>query len=391
MPFNKRNMLPLLALLSAFPALSTDMYLPALPSLALQWHQPLSVINLTLFGFFLTYGVFLLVYGPLSDRYGRRPVLIVGICIYVVGSLMCAFAQGAVSLIIFRVLQAGGAASASALSMAMCKDLFDGKERVRILAHIAVIMSVAPMVGPLVGGWVLTYLTWPFVFVVQAALGAISLAGVLWAPETHTELSRISPVIILKNYFQLLSYGRYMAYTLMMAGAIFPFFAFIGGAPDIYITIFGLSKQSFAYIFSFNAFAMMLGAWTCGRLLDRVSPSHLITIGYGGVLCGGILIYQVGVRGPWHLALSMALMSFTVGLSRPPCNNMVLELIDRNVGAASSLLIFVNMMCGAVAMELIALGWEDKIKILGAFGIICGGAVLTLWLGLQRFAGSGIR
>ncbi len=386
MTLNKKQMLPLLALLSAFPALSTDMYLAALPTLASQWRTPLSVVNLTLAGFFFTYGLFLLVYGPLSDRFGRRPVLLIGISIYVLGSLTCAFALGPVSMISFRVVQAAGAASASALSMAMCKDLFDGKERARILAHIAVIMTVAPMAGPVIGGYILTYSSWPFVFVVQALLGGIAFIGVIGAPETLSESSGISPIVILRNYAGFLTHRRFMAYTLMMSVVSFPFFAFIGGSSDIYINIFKLNEAQYGLFFALNAFAMMLGALVCGRLIDRLSSEHLITMGYSGLLAGGILIVYLGKDGPWHLALSMCLVSFFLGISRPPNNNLVLDQVERNVGTASSLLIFANMMFGAVGMEFIALDWGDKVGCLGMAATITGGGVLGLWLVMRRIA-----
>ena len=126
---HKNRLLFLLALLSAFPPLSTDMYLPAIPLLQKAWHQPLAVVNLTLVGFFVGYCVFLLFYGPLSDRFGRRPLLLVGIGVFILASLLCALADNVISLIVFRVLQAAGAASASALALAISKDVYQGYER----------------------------------------------------------------------------------------------------------------------------------------------------------------------------------------------------------------------------------------------------------------------
>ncbi len=128
----------LLVLLTAFPALSTDMYLPAMPALAGIWGVSMAVVNLTLIGFFVTFCVALLIYGPVSDRFGRRPPLLAGVSLYVAASLACAASSGAGGLIAARVLQAAGAAAASSLAMAITKDVYDGRQRARIIAHIAV-------------------------------------------------------------------------------------------------------------------------------------------------------------------------------------------------------------------------------------------------------------
>jgi len=146
---NKNRFLPLIALLSAFPPLSTDMYLPAIPLLQKIWQQPLSIINLTLVGFFISYCICLLFYGPLSDRFGRRRPLLIGIGIYIVASFLCAVSNNAAALIIFRVLQAAGGASSSVLALAITKDVYEEHERGKIFAYIGVIMALAPMLSPI--------------------------------------------------------------------------------------------------------------------------------------------------------------------------------------------------------------------------------------------------
>ncbi len=165
-----KGTVPLLALLTAFPPLSTDMILPAIPSLAETWGVSLSVINLILVCFFVTYGFFLLFYGPISDRLGRRRPLLFGLAVYIVASLLCAFASSASVLIGLRILQAAGAAASSSISMAITKDIFSGQERERILAYIAVIMALAPMLAPVIGGWVLADFSWHWIFFVQALM-----------------------------------------------------------------------------------------------------------------------------------------------------------------------------------------------------------------------------
>ena len=142
---NKNKLLLLLALLAAFPPLSTDMYLPAIPLLQANWQVSLEVVNLTLVGFFVSYCICLLFYGPLADRFGRRPPLLAGIGLFILASLMCALVDNVASLIAFRVLQAAGAASASVLALAISKDVYLGHERERALAYMGVIMALAPM------------------------------------------------------------------------------------------------------------------------------------------------------------------------------------------------------------------------------------------------------
>jgi DHA1 family bicyclomycin/chloramphenicol resistance-like MFS transporter len=382
----KNRLLLLLALLSAFPPLSTDMYLPAIPLLQKAWHQPLAMVNLTLVGFFVGYCVFLLFYGPLSDRFGRRPLLLIGIAIFILGSLLCALSNNVVSLIIFRVIQAAGAASASALALAISKDVYQGVERVRILAHIGVIMGLAPMLAPVFGGWMLIWFSWRWIFVIQAVVAVIAWIGVFRMPET---LKTPSVTGVLKTagvYLQLLRNRRYVGYALMMSLVVLPHFAFIGGSADIYITRLGLSEQVFGYYFALNAAAIMAGAFACTRLLRRFRSRDLLTVGFAGILIGGLGMLMRWLPGPMGLALPMVVISFSFGLSRPPSNHLVLEQVDQHAGAASSLLIFIYFMLGAFSMWLIALDWTDKIRTIGVLAAAAGGIILCIWLLLPRLA-----
>ncbi len=383
MLYEKRPFL-LLALLAAFPPLSTDMYLPAIPLLQRAWQQPLAMVNLTLVGFFVSYCVFLLFYGPLSDRFGRRPLLLVGIGIFILASLLCALADNVVSLIFFRVLQAAGAASASALALAISKDVYDVHERERILAYIGVIMALAPMLAPVLGGWVLTWFSWRWVFGIQGAIGTLAWIGVFRMPETLETPVATGALQTAGIYLQLLSNRRYMGFALMMSLMVLPHFAFIGGSADIYITRLGLSEQVFGYFFALNAAAIMVGAFSCTRLLGRVGSRGLLTAGFTGILVGGIGMIFRWIPGPWGLALPMAIISFAFGLSRPPSNNLVLEQVDRHVGTASSLLIFIYFMLGAFAMWLISLDWTDKIHTIGMLGTVSGGVILGIWILLPQ-------
>ncbi|MCG6907942.1 MAG: multidrug effflux MFS transporter [Desulfobacteraceae bacterium] len=376
----------LLALLSAFPPLATDMYLPAIPLLVQRWQQPLALVNLTLIGFFVGYCGFLLVYGPLSDRFGRRRPLLVGIAIFILASLLCALSNNVVSLIVFRVLQAAGAASASALALAISKDVYAGHERERILATIGVIMALAPMLAPVFGGWIMTWFSWRWVFVTQAAVALVAWIGVLRMPETLRFPANVGALQTAASYLELLGNRRYIGFAFMMALVVLPHFAFIAASADVYITRLGLSEQVFGYFFALNAAAIMTGALACTRLLPRLGAAHLMTAGFAGILLGGVVMLLGWFAGPWGLALPMALISFSFGLSRPPSNNLVLEQVVRHAGAASSLLIFIYFLVGAFAMWLISLDWADKIGIIGILGAGAGGTLLCLWLLVARGA-----
>lgn len=378
--------LPLIALLTAFPPLATDMYLPAIPTLQQTWNQPLSMINLTLVCFFIAYCISLLIYGPVSDRFGRRPPLMAGIAIYVVACILCALSRNAESLIVSRIIQAAGAASAATLAMAMCKDIFEGREREQVLAVVAVIVSLAPMLAPVLGGWLMEWFSWPWIFVSQALLGIISLIGVYRMEETLKNPIKVRVSDLASGYLVLFRNTRFMASAIMVAIAAFPLFSFIGGSADIYITRLGLSEQVFGYFFGANALAFMAGSFFCSKLLKRISSKHLMTAGFLGILTGGLWMLFFTGHGPFSLAFPMALVTFSIGLSRPPSNNLVLEQVDKHAGTASSIMIFTYFMFGALSMWMISLEWTDKIKTIGMASLLGGCMMLLIWAVLGKMS-----
>jgi len=374
----------LLVLLAAFPPLATDMYLPAIPLLQKDWNQPLSVINLTLVGFFISYCFSLLIYGPLSDRIGRKPPLLFGISLFIVASWLCALAQDVTALIIFRVLQAAGAAAAAALSMAMTKDIFASQERVRIFAWMGVIMPLAPAVAPVIGSWMMVWMSWHWIFVCQSAVAIVGLIGVMRTEEPLKEKSRTSALEILKIYLRLLNNRRYLTYALMVSLVALPLFAFIGGSADIYITHFGLSEQVYGFLFGFNALAVMAGSFLCTRLLRWLTSVQVMTLGFSGIFVGGVFMLLNVFQGPLSLTIPMAIITFFFGLSRPPSNNLVLEQVSRYAGTASSLLVFIFFILGAFSMWFISFDWSDKVRVIGLITTGVGAVVLVLWLFLTH-------
>lgn len=292
----------LLSLLAAFPPLSTDMYLPAIPTLQEIWGIPLAQANLSLVIYFLAFSVCLLVHGPLSDRMGRRPVLIGGILIFILGSGLCAASTSITFLVAARAIQAAGAAAAAALALALSKDLYEGVQRQKILASIGVIMAFCPMLAPTLGGLMLTFGSWRLIFVSQGLLALIALYGVLRLEEPLEEFTSGGVLAVVGRYAEVFKNGRFTVLALAFACMVFPHFGYIGGSPAIYISGFGLSEQAFGIYFGLNAFGFMLGSLVCSRFGGGLNPLHILYTSLCAIVAGGGLLLFLGAPRPclWH-------------------------------------------------------------------------------------------
>ncbi len=380
-----KKIIGLLALLSAFPPLSTDMYLAAIPLLVETWHEPLAKVNLTLVCFFATYCAFLLLYGPLSDRFGRRPPLLVGIGLYVAASLFCALADSVEMMIRARTLQGAGAASASAIALAISKDLFVGQVRQRVFIQIGIIVAAAPMLAPVIGGWIIELSSWRWVFVVQAMMGALTMAGVLRMQETLQVPTGEPLSRAILAYIRLFQNPRYILLALTFAVMGAPFFAFIAASSDIYITRLGYSERLYGYFFALNSVAFMLAPMAFSRIVKRVPLMKLLPFGYLGMMCSAALMTMPWLPLPWRIALPMWLFTFSFSFTRPPGNNLILEQVERDVGAASAFMVFIFFITGALSMWCISFDWADKITTLGWMGVAASCFTLCAWFLLTRF------
>jgi DHA1 family bicyclomycin/chloramphenicol resistance-like MFS transporter len=374
----------LLALLSAFPPLATDMYLPALPLLQREWQAPLVAINLTLVTFFMTYCGFLLIYGPLSDRYGRKPPLLVGVGVFILSCLICSFSQSPTMLICGRTLQGAGAAAASAIVFAISKDRFTGPQRQRVFIQIGVIVATAPMIAPILGGWIITLFSWRWIFLLQAILGSIAFAGVLRMDESLRPETPPSFIEVASSYLRLLRNKRYIVLLLTLSCTCVPVFAFIGGSPDLYITRLGFDERQFGYFFGFNALAFVLAPLAFSRMVRRFPITRLMPFAFTGMLLSSLLLLCPWIPDPWRLTLPMFCLTFSFSFCRPAGNNLILEQVDRDTGAASSLMVFFYFMIGALAMWFFSFEWEDKIVMLGRMGVVSVTCTLLLWQVVKR-------
>jgi len=379
-----KKKIALLALLAAFPPLSTAMYLGAIPLLVDHWQLPLATVNLTLVGFFVTYCGFLLIYGPLSDRYGRRPPLLIGLGVYIVASVLCAVADSVQFLIAARILQGAGAASASSIAFAICKDLFDGNLRQRIFLQLGVIVAAAPMLAPIIGGWIIESFSWPWIFILQAVMGIIATVGVWLMNESLQELSTEKLSRVFKCYVRISRNRQFFLLTLILGLLGIPTFSFVAISSDIYINVLGYSELEYGYFFAFNASAFMIAPLVFSRTARHLQLTYLLPLSYFGILLSSVpfLFYQI--PQPFRLAVPMWFITFFFAFGRPPGSNLILEQVEQDVGAASSFMVFVFFMTGACSMWFISLGWQDAIKVIGVLGMCSGTVALAGWLAINN-------
>ena len=374
-----------ITMLAAFPALSTDMYLPALPTIQAMWGISLAEVNLSLVLFFILFSFFMLIYGPLSDKYGRKPVLIGGVGIYVLGCLLCALSTNIWFLVAARIVQACGAASAAALAMALAKDLYQGVERQKVLAYIGVIIPLCPMIAPILGSLMLEYLSWKWIFGCQAVLASLAFYGTLAFKEPEFQKTEGGVIDMLARYLVVLKNVEYSTYCFAFSAIGIGFFGFLAGSADIYIHVFGLTEQQYSLFFGFNAIGFMVGSFTCSRLCVGYSSMAILKISLIGVVLSsiGVLLLSGSV---YSFAAPMFMMTFFIGVSRPISNHMILETVDRDIGAASALLTCAYFIAGAAVMQLISFDWPSKINMIGQLGII-GGVIPLLslfWVARRR-------
>lgn len=308
------TMIVTLGILAAFGPMSMDMYLPSLPTIQDVFAATTGEVQLTLSCFTIGFAIGQLVYGPLSDRFGRRWVLISGILLYTVASLLCIVARDIDELIVVRFIQALGGGAGTVLTRAVVRDLYTKDAAARVLSLIVMVTMVAPLVAPFLGGYILKYLSWRAIFWLLVVFGALCLAlTVFGLPETLPRDRRRGGGLrlVLTAYVAVLRDRQAIGYMLCGAFSFAGFFAQLSGSPFVYIQMFGVAPEDFALLFGINVIGVMLGAYINARWVARVGIRRMLAGATTLAVIGGLLLAAVSTpEAPSLAAIVICLLIF---------------------------------------------------------------------------------
>ena len=353
-----QRLIILLAALVAFGPLSIDMYLPSLPLIAAdlgasEWQTQLT-ISLFLAGFSLG----MLFYGPLSDRFGRRNLLLAGIVLYMIASIGCAMASGPGQLIGWRLLQALGGAAASVLARVIVRDLFPLNDAARVLSLMQQVTMVATLVAPVLGGYLMLLSGWRMLFMVLLGFAGLCLLLVIrYIPETHPQQARGTSLAgAFKAYADIIRTPQALGYIFCMGLTFAGMFAFITASPFVYIEYFGISPQHYAWLFALNIAGIMSMSFVNARLVGRFGSQRMLGFGASVAACSGLalLLCAAGnLGGLPALVLCVLLYVSVTGLIAANCLACLMAIFARQAGAAAGLAVAMQFGMGMLASTLV--------------------------------------
>lgn len=338
------------------------------------------MVNLTLSSYFVTYAVGLLFWGPLSEKFGRKPILFLGITGYIIASIFCAMAGSIEQLIGARVIQAFAGSAITVVATAIVKDLFDGREREKIMATIMSLVIIAPMVAPVLGAFLLKIASWRMMFVTLAVFGAFaSILACCYKETLETKYDGS----ILRSWGRLgvvLKNPRFVALLVIFSITPIAMMGFLAAGSYIYINGFGLTEQQFSYAFSFNALCASFGPSIYMKLSRYIPVQKIITLCFFLLATAGVLTVTIGDTSPWVFACIAAPATLMVITMRVPGTNLMLDQQDSDTGSAVALIQFCAMICGSLGMVLVSIRPDSLIENLGILQFVVGIAGGVLWL-----------
>ncbi|HMO57405.1 MAG TPA: Bcr/CflA family multidrug efflux MFS transporter [Roseiflexaceae bacterium] len=386
----------ILGALTAFGPLSIDMYLPGLPAIAADLGADAAAIQLTLSAFFIGMAAGQTLYGPLSDRIGRRAPLIVGCVFYTLATIACALAPTAESLVVLRFAQALGGCAGMVIARSVVRDLFDARESARMYSILMLVMGLAPITAPLIGGQLLTIFDWRAIFWILAVYGAMCVVLVAWLlPETlpAEHRSRAGVREVAGVYGRLLLDRHFLGYALAGGLAFAGMFAYISGSPFVLIELYGVSPQHYGWIFGLNALGLISASQVNRRLLLQYRSEVILSVAL--LLVAGAALVLVaaaasGFGGLIGLLIPLFVCISSVGLVGPNTAAVAMAPHGRAAGSASALLGTLQFVVGAIAGVLVGVTHNGTALPMAAVIAGCSIAALIAFQGLALRAAPAV-
>ncbi|HHN8544050.1 multidrug effflux MFS transporter [Citrobacter cronae] len=342
--------------LMAFTSLSTDIYLPAMPTMATDLHGN---VELTITGFLVGFTIAQLIWGPISDHLGRRKPLFIGMVLFIIGSAGCAMSTSITQIVFWRVFQALGACTGPMLARAMIRDLFARTRAAQMLSTLVLIMAIAPIAGPLIGGQIIRLSTWHAVFWLLALIGALMCVSLCWLPETLPEAKRVKASLTgaFRNYRSLLSNGRFMRYTLSLTFYYVGAYAFITGSPFVYISYYHVDPQHYGWLFALNIVGVMAMSVVNRRLVQRHPLEQLLK--YATMLAALaavalVLLVKLESGGIVAIIITIFLLFSMNGIIAATSTAAALDAVPNIAGSASALIGALQYGSGIISSLLLA-------------------------------------
>ncbi|MBL8706028.1 MAG: Bcr/CflA family multidrug efflux MFS transporter [Rhodospirillales bacterium] len=369
--------------LTAFTPLSVDMYLPGLPALAREFNAAPGTVQLTLSSFFIGIALGQLFYGPICDRYGRKKPLYFGVVLFILASFACAMVNSVEALIAMRFLQAFGCCAGMVMPRAMVRDLFEPREAARVFAMLMLVMGVAPILAPLIGGYVLIFFGWHAIFWGLGGYAMVVLVAAWFLPETHrpVEGHTLSVMGALRGYQAVLVDRRFLGYALAGALPIAGMFAYIAGSPFVFIEHFGLAAEKFGWMFGLNAGGFIATSQLNGRLLRRYAPERIAATASWFAAAAALVLLVVGYTeagGLYGIAASLFFCIAPMGLILPNSAAAALAGHGPRAGTAAAAMGILQFAGGGITSALIGAIAAKNALPMAAIVACCsvGGAVL---------------
>lgn len=380
--------LVLLGVLTAIGPLSIDMYLPAFLAIAEDLGSARGAVERTLPMFLCGLALGQLVYGPLSDRFGRRPPLLAGLVLYLVGTIGCALSADVDHLSAWRLVQALGGGVGMVISRAVIRDRLDPRASAHALSVLMLVMGAAPILAPLLGGWMLVVASWRGIFWFQALFAVGCLIAVTLALRETRDPAHVQPLRVggaARTYLRLLGDSRLLLPVLAGAFGMGGMFAYIAGSPFVLMGLHGLSEQQYAMVFGLNAFGLIAASQLNGWWLRRLCPNEVLARSFWIPPVAGLLLLGLGLYGSPPLGLLLAALFAYVsslGLISPNTGAMAMADQGRAAGAASALLGAVSFAVGTLSGLAVSFGEGHGAlpltAIMCASGLLCGLFCLSL-------------